>query len=850
MTTQLPAATIVIPSYNGAEHLQTCLTSLRELQYAGPRQVIIADNASTDGSAELVRRDFPEVRFIKLETNLGFAGACNRGAREAREGIVTFLNNDMRVEPDWLQRLVEPLLVDPDVVATGARILSWDGKEIDFVGGSVNFYGHGFQPLHGHPQEDFASDKPHPILFACGGAMAVRRDVFLSTGGFDDDYFAFFEDIDFGWRLWVLGYRVLLVPAAVAYHRGHATGSKLPPHQLRVLYERNALATVIKNYDDANLTRVLPASLLLAAKRALVYGEVERRGYRVWAGDSAEDEEIKRVGMSHVVAVAEVAENAEALWAKRAIVQAHRRRSDGEIFGLLEAPFETNCLDLAYMSTQKQVQDVFGVAEIFAPASGVPRVLIVCNDTVNAKMAGPGIRAWEMANILAESQPVTLAVPNADPPPTDRFEVKSYGSKAGIGLRELAMQHDVLIIQGFVLHLFPYLAELGKCLVVDLYDPFTLENLHVFSHDPMDERTAVHQSHLDVLNAQLRAGDFFLCASEKQRDYWLGMLAANNRINPQLYDADPTLRRLIDVVPFGVPSEPALASGRVLKGVYPGIGPDDRVILWGGGIWEWFDPLTLIRAVHRIRETRPEVKLFFMGIKHPNPLVPDMAMTAKAIDLARELELDGTGVFFNDWVPYEERQNYHLEADVGVSLHFDHLETRYSFRTRVLDCIWAGLPVVCSRGDAVGELIEERGLGRTVDFQDEDGLVEALLAILDDPQGRAGRADRFRVLAEQLCWERALAPLVTFCAEPYRAPDRAALLPDVDFARVHQRYGPWNRTGSSLLAPGPPPTPIWQLPMRAVRYVRMGGVPRLWKEVQSYVRWRRLRAQDERLRDV
>lgn len=848
MTTQLPFATIVIPNYNGTEHLETCLASLQQLHYSGGFETIIADNASSDGSVELIKHRFPDVKVVELEENLGFAAACNRGARDAQGSIVAFLNNDMRVEPTWLTALVEPLLADPDVVATSARILSWDGKAIDFVGGSVNFYGHGFQPQHGRPAAESDDQRNRPVLFACGGSMAARRDVFLSSGGFDEDYFAFFEDIDLGWRFWVLGYRVLFVPGAVAYHKGHATGSKLPAHQIRVLYERNALASVIKNYDDANLARVLPAALLLTAERALVYGQVDRRGYRVWAKDAETTESIERVGVSHIVAMAEVAEHAEALWAKRAIVQAHRRRADSEIFGLLEAPFETNCLDLAYMSTQKKLQGALGIEEIFARTSAETRVLIISNDTVNARMAGPGIRAWEMANVLSRSQPVTLAVPNEDPPLSEHFTVRSYRSKSGVGLRELAAGHEVLIVQGFVLHLFPFLAELDKVLVVDLYDPFTLENLHVFSHDAMDQRTAVHQSHLDVLNTQLCAGDFFLCASEKQRDYWLGMLAANNRINPQLYDADPTLRRLIDVVPFGVPPDPPEHTRPVLKGAYPGIDADDRVILWGGGIWEWFDPLTLIHAVHRIRKTRPEIKLFFMGIKHPNPLVPAMAMTAKAIALAKELDLDGKGVFFNEWVAYDDRQNYLLEADVGLSLHFDHLETRYSYRTRVLDYIWAGLPVVCSRGDAVGELVEARGLGRVVDYQDVDGLVAALLEILDDPKGRAARAERFGAVADELRWDRALGSLVRFCADPHRAPDRAALLASIDFGPVEQRYGRWSRTASSLLPPGPPPTPVWRLPLRAFTYLRMGGLSRLWREARSYLRWRQLRAEDQRLR--
>ena len=835
----LPSAAVVIPNYNGLEHLQDCLTSLRDLGYRGAYEVVVVDNASSDGSGEWIRSHFPDVRVIDAGSNLGFAGACNLGARESDCAVVAFLNNDMRVDQRWLTELTEPFTEHFDVIATGGKILSWNGKAIDFVGGQVNFYGHGFQPMHGRPAEDAANLVTAPALFACGGSMAARRESFVKIGGFDEDYFAFFEDIDFGWRSWVLGHRVLFVPAATAYHKGHATGSRLPAHQLRLLYERNAIVTAIKNYDEANLARVLPASLLLMGKRAQVYGHIADEPYRVWSDAPEATETVKRAGISEVIALAELARDAEKIWRKRAAVQTARARSDREILPLLETPFQTNCLDEQYMEIQKTVQRVFGIEEIFASKTAAPRVLVISNDTVNERMAGPGIRSWEMAKVLSRQQPVTLAVPNDDP--LDGFEVVGYGSTLGRGLRKLAADHDVLVVQGFVLHLFPFLAEMGKTIVVDLYDPFTLENLHVYSHDPIDERLSTHDAHLGVLNAQIQAGDFFLCASEKQRDYWLGMLSANNRINPPQYDADPTLRTLIDVVPFGIGPQPPKRTAPALKGVYPGIEATDRVILWGGGIWEWFDPLTLIRAVGRIRQTRPEVKLFFMGTRHPNPMVPEMAMTARAIELARELGLEGTAVFFNAWVPYEERHNYLLDADVGASLHFDHLETRFSFRTRVLDYIWAGLPIVCTRGDAIGDLVEAHGLGRVVDYGDEDGLVDALLAILDAPGGRAAFEERFSSIAPELVWDRALAPLARFCATPKLAADRLAGLGlfQTGIEATNERQRALKRGG--LLAPAPPPTPLLALPLRAASYLRMGGLPRLWQEARSYVRWLKIR---------
>ena len=136
----------------------------------------------------------------------------------------------------------------------------------------------------------------------------------------------------------------------------------------------------------------------------------------------------------------------------------------------------------------------------------------------------------------------------------------------------------------------------------------------------------------------------------------------------------------------------------MLKGIVPGIEDNDKVLLWGGGIWDWLDPLTVIRAVERLALNRNDVRLFFLGLRHPNPGVPQMEMERRALALTEELNLRDRVVFFNEnWVPYEERGSYLLEADIGVSAHFDDLETRFAYRTRLLDYIWARLPIVTSQ---------------------------------------------------------------------------------------------------------------------------------------------------------
>jgi glycosyltransferase involved in cell wall biosynthesis len=145
------------------------------------------------------------------------------------------------------------------------------------------------------------------------------------------------------------------------------------------------------------------------------------------------------------------------------------------------------------------------------------------------------------------------------------------------------------------------------------------------------------------------------------------------------------------VVPFGLPSTPPRRAGAAFRGRWPALRDSDRLLLWGGGVWDWLDPLTVIRAVGRIAAKRDDVKLVFMGLQHPNPRIGAMRMLEEAVSLARSLDLYERHVFFNHgWLPYDERQDALLEADVGISAHLDHAEARFAFRTRLLDYLWAG----------------------------------------------------------------------------------------------------------------------------------------------------------------
>lgn len=383
-------------------------------------------------------------------------------------------------------------------------------------------------------------------------------------------------------------------------------------------------------------------------------------------------------------------------------------------------------------------------------------------------MAGPGIRYYHFAKELVGQMDVTLMISNEP-----QFEIEGVTVTRAPGTpRALARAvdgFDVVVALGLPYAPMRRLARSRTRVVHDLYVPALFERLFLLSseREPGDE--LFHEWTVLGQRFALATGDAFICASERQRDFWLGMLGALGRIGIDRYRDDPTLRGLIDVVPFGLPAERPSGDRRVLKGVMPGVAEDDRVLLWAGGVWNWLDPLTVIRAVARIARRRNDVKLLFLGLHHPQ--VPETARAREAVDLARSLRVLDRSVFFNrGWVPYDDRQAFLLEADLGISAHFDVLETRYAFRTRLLDYFWAGLPTITTWGDVLADLVDERGLGRTVAPGNLDGWVEAIEELLDDTAECARIRERLETVRAELAWPAVVQPLARLARGTNRFP--------------------------------------------------------------------------------
>ena len=222
-----------------------------------------------------------------------------------------------------------------------------------------------------------------------------------------------------------------------------------------------------------------------------------------------------------------------------------------------------------------------------------------------------------------------------------------------------------------------------------------------------------------------------------------------------------------------------------VRGVVDGIGDDDPLFLWNGGLWGWFEPELFIRAIDLARARVPNVRAYFMGVRDPR--ADELSAEARsAIALANQLGLRDTHVFFNDWTPYETRQNVYLDATAAVSFHRTHLETRFSFRTRILDCIWASLPIICSSGDVLADLVRNEELGITVPPGEVEAAADAIVRIASDDALRRASRDNLEALAHGHTWSTALDPLVTWLARP----SRSAPAMDLDAFELDERTDP------------------------------------------------------------
>jgi GT2 family glycosyltransferase len=310
-----PPISIIIPNWNGAHHLPTCLDALRR-QTLQPIEVIVVDNASSDGSRDLLARDYAEVAVIALSANRGFAGACNAGIRAAQSDLVALLNNDTEADPNWVAAVVDAFTRHPEAGSVASKMLLFDRRDTFHTAGD-------FYRLDGLPgnrgvwqKDDGQFDREELVFSACGGSAAYRRSMLDQIGLLDEDFYYSCEDVDLGWRAQLAGWKCVYVPNAVVYHKLQSTGGGLTASYFD---GRNFIYLIAKNY---------PSGLWRRHRGAIVGAQwrLAREALRAWRGAAARAR--LRGMLAGLIGLPKMLK-------KRRVIQRSRRVSDDELMRIL-----------------------------------------------------------------------------------------------------------------------------------------------------------------------------------------------------------------------------------------------------------------------------------------------------------------------------------------------------------------------------------------------------------------------------------------------------------------------------------------------------------------------------------
>ena len=279
MTVESYKVSIIIPHWNGIETISECLESLSHTNFDS-FEIIVSDNASTDGSQKWIKDNYPKVRLLENDQNYGYAGGCNKGAEIANGKFLLFLNNDTVQDPDWLGHLIRCIEKNDEIAAVQPKILNYFDKNIfDYAGGSgghMDMFCYPFARgrLFLEQEKDKGQyDTAEQCFWASGTSILVRKNLFTKAGEFDKVFFAHMEEIDLCWRLQAMGYQIWVEPSSIIFHKNAVS---LPMHSHRKYYlnHRNSLLMLLSNYSLPNAFYIGTIRIMLEFI-ALVYAIVK-----------------------------------------------------------------------------------------------------------------------------------------------------------------------------------------------------------------------------------------------------------------------------------------------------------------------------------------------------------------------------------------------------------------------------------------------------------------------------------------------------------------------------------------------------------------------------------------------
>lgn len=442
------------------------------------------------------------------------------------------------------------------------------------------------------------------------------------------------------------------------------------------------------------------------------------------------------------------------------------------------------------------------------------KVLIISHDRIGSNMAGPGIRYHYMAEVLSADFDVTVGFFDPGYLPEKSFSASySVAHIHDVEFHKIFEGKDAIISLYLNDDMIDYCDKHGIYLVFDIYAPVPVENLALAlygNNKITGESDFVYTRSNLMYERFFQSGDLFLLSNRRQLDYWIGYVFGADLIRLSSYSKREVFDRFV-IAPMGIDAKSTLSHTKnVIRGVLPGVGDSDKVVLWTGGIWNWFDAQSLIRAMSNLAKKRPDIKLVFFGTKHPNPDVPEMKEALEAHNLAEELGVLGKNVFINvGWVSYADRINYLLEADVAANTTKQTIESELSHRTRVLDHILTSLPTIATAGDYLSdEVIGPKQLGIIVPPGDIDAIEKAILEIVDDRTNATIRSN-VAAIRQDYDWQTVLAPLRDALLEMEK-------LPRVKITHIRKKRPSraYKRIKQMV------PSPVKKIILRTIRYGR------------------------------
>lgn len=379
---------------------------------------------------------------------------------------------------------------------------------------------------------------------------------------------------------------------------------------------------------------------------------------------------------------------------------------------------------------------------------------VISNDR---RLAGPQIRVVEMARALERKKHEVIV---AEP------ERQSCSEINGIKFIDFQSLDDIKPVDVWITHPslveFCYTKFANIPLVVDGYDIDPIESLKNRGTQNLEESMYGYHELLATYLRALKRADKVLCSNERQKIYYLSILNFLGRINPKFQNDSIVL-----TLPSGTSrNEPISCNQNIIGNVRKN--KEDYVVLWAGGIYPWYDIDTFLSAMQIVLNRMPNTQFLFVGVENPiYNSISEMGVKKLVENINASQYLKSHSLFVK-WLPYNNRAEMYLKSDIGVSTHNDSLESIFSMRTRVIDMIWGGLPIVLTSGDTMSKYVKDHHIGVTVKIRDPVELANAIISLLKNRNLRKEMSRRERQLSQgELSWDNVIEPLHRFCLDPY-----------------------------------------------------------------------------------